>query len=133
MKIISAVHTASNQILTKVLPSRAKRMILLSSLFAQICSPKDQIDPRTIHSLNKLMALSHEDQALKFPMHLSKVIWRGDKNTITLYPSDDQLSIEQTIERLVSNIPSWLAYSSLDIIKEDIRQLFNHRAQIAAA
>ncbi len=60
----------------RMLPERTKRLVFLASFSAQL-KETNEMSGELLHKLNKMFALSADDNALKFPVHLSHVIWRN--------------------------------------------------------
>lgn len=128
------VRSGISKLLSRVLPTRTKRLILFASLSARFCDDKAKFDSATLHKLNSIMVLSSSDQALSLPMHLSKVIWKGDSGNTLLYPtkSDTEAPGEDVINTILNEIPVWLRYSNKKGMREDLERLISHRNLIAS-
>jgi hypothetical protein len=73
-----AIKEVLVDMLDKHLPRRTKRLLFLASFFASVKDEKEpSFDDPALQKLNQLMRLSNTDSALKLPVHLSRVIWRG--------------------------------------------------------
>lgn len=130
------VKGAVTAILEHILPPRTKRLMFLASLSARVKDVEEKqkepaFDDATLQKLNQLMALSANDEALKLPVHLSRVIWRGktladicgeDLPTKQLTP-DRVESISQTI---VSGMPSYLKYDKAEEMVGQVKKLLLH-------
>ncbi len=123
--LLTSIQSLTTKILTRALPDRTKRLVLLSSLYAWLCNTT-QFDDKTINKLNKIMELSSQDSALKFPMQLSSVIWHGDGNSTQLYPAP-QLDEETMINQILARVPKWLKYSDDRSVSQDIIKLLANR------
>ena len=110
-------------ILSKILPDRTKRLVLLSSLYALICGTTS-FDSETINKLNKVMKLSNKDKAWEFPMQLSSVIWRNYEQQFAVYPFNNIQDTERVISSIIAKIPNCLRYSDDQSIIKDISRLF---------
>lgn len=99
-------------------PDQSKRMCVLASLYAQLmeCAPTDR---ECLEFVNHQMGLSRDTNALKFPVAISRWIWR---NTLPL--RQIQLNNEDRyIARLVKKTPCWLWYADAETRHADIRRL----------
>ena len=63
------------------LPSRTKRLILVTSLTARVKNDPD-LDRATLKRLNELLDLCSSENAMRLPAHLSSVIWNGERNRL---------------------------------------------------
>lgn len=126
----SPVSRIMTKVLSKVIPDRTKRLVMLSSLYANLCN-KTNFNSNTISKLNKIMALSSDDKALEFPMHISSAIWHGDHGRTILHDSSSQqLSVHDLIEKIISTMPQWLVYSDKEIVSQDIAKLLANRSKL---
>lgn len=136
--------------LTRILPDRTKRLVLLSSLTARL-RDTNFFDQCTIEKLNKLMVLASNPEAIGLPVHLSKVIWQGKdvkyimhscflNQSVSLLANGDesarysniQLSITNTAMNIIDGMPSWLRYGKKDEIMNDIVNLLNNYEDIVS-
>lgn len=116
----------------KCLPERTKRLIFLASFSAQLKDPKEMSN-ELLHKLNKVLELSADDAALKFPVHLSHAIWRnrplepGVKQT--LRANDFRPRAAQAITalsaKIIAAMPSCLRYDE-DKMSEDVQKLIRN-------
>lgn len=130
---MSTIQVSGNffsRLLSKILPDRTKRLILLASLTAWLSS-KTGFDQKTCHKLNTMMQLCSDDNALEFPMLLNKVIWKGDSGNIQLSPEHNNIDLNNTVTRLVTQVPCWLRYSDTATIKKDISHILENRMLLA--
>lgn len=74
--MISNIWYKAINVLGYLLPSRIKRMVMIVSLYS-LYKGVDNVKEDTLHKLNRLLVLSHSDEALQFPRYLSTVIWNG--------------------------------------------------------
>lgn len=115
-------------IIGKVLPNNTKRIVLLSTLAANIVDIKYG-DDEIIHKLNDLLLLCNDDNALKLPITLSKVIWKhddtGELSNIYYRYNNSTFIVKDVITKIISKIPKWLMYDNTDIVKIDIEELLN--------
>jgi hypothetical protein len=119
----SLIHKFLSALLSKLLPDRTKRLVMLSSLYALVYGVTS-FDSKMINKLNQIMNLSSADKALEFPMQLSSVIWRGvDGQTVT-YSSLNAYGIDEIILKIMDKIPQCLVYSDRQSILTDISRLF---------
>lgn len=130
MKSTFSIKSLLSRILTKVLPDRTKRLVLLSSLYARM-SGQTSFDSKTISKLNQIMMLSSKDSALEFPMQLSRVIWQRDRGTSVLYPLETQENEEQLVEQIFDKVPQCLLYSDKQAVSQDIAKLLSQRENLA--
>lgn len=110
------------------LPDRTKRSILLASLLNHIST---DLNRESVHKLNEVMALSSSDSALMFPIQISKVIWRGKVNEITLANLDQAASLDKIARQLTDLIPNCLQYSSYQTMCDDIKKLLVNKPKLA--
>jgi hypothetical protein len=77
MKPVTNVITGGlASLATRVLPERTKRLMFLASLSAHL-KETNQMSKESLRKINALFGLSADDNALKFPVHLSHAIWRN--------------------------------------------------------
>lgn len=130
------LHYVFSLLLAKLLSSRIKRMMFISSLYAyikQIKTPDEEIALK----LNQVMCLSSKEDALMLPMALSKYIWRNggnihcsteevqmDKLSETLRRVDSLAQQRIISEQVIQNTPQWLQYGSHRRMRYDLMELF---------
>ena len=83
-----------------------------------------------IHKLNEVLDLSdHGDNALKFPIHVSRLIWANQE----VFQADIQRLTEcrgtedeavKSAEKIASATPDWLRYGEVEDVAKDIMALF---------
>lgn len=142
-RIMGALEESIPNVLGKVLPKRAKRMIFVSSFIAHIqnCRPSDKT---LLSKLNLLMQLSADDNALDLPMRLHNRIWGNiqveeilrDKN-LALTSIDEIVHMQfitpqiRTIsEEIVKATPEWLKYDSNTKMRADLIKLFKNLGEL---
>lgn len=77
MKPVTNVITGGlASLASRVLPERTKRLMFLASLSAHL-KETNQMSGEMLRKINELFGLSVDDNALKFPVHLSHAIWRN--------------------------------------------------------
>lgn len=130
MSTITVGGNFFTRLLSRIIPDRTKRLILLASLTAWL-SNKTGFDQKTCHKLNTMMQLCNDDNALEFPMRISKVIWKGDSGNIQLYPEHTHSDLDNTVTRLVDQVPCWLRYSDITSIRKDISHILENRLLLA--
>ena len=112
------------------LPSRTKRLILVTSLTARVKNDPD-LDRATLKRLNELLDLCSSENAMRLPAHLSSVIWNGE-SVASIQPAlvgKEQIADKKVSELVLyfkQSIPLWLRYDDAEV-ESDLRQLFrNH-------
>lgn len=142
-RLFRALEASVPEILGKVLPRRAKRMIFVSSFIAHIqnCQTSDKT---LLNKLNLLMQLSADDNALDLPMRLHNRIWGNiqieeilrDKN-LAVSSIDEIVHMEfvtpqiRTIsEQIVKATPEWLKYDSNTKMRADLIKLFKNLGEL---
>lgn len=131
-------------VLKNILPNRVKRMLLIVSLHARICSSKHP-DKDIALKLNKVFALASSDEALLLPMQLSERIWRepiqvtcGVDNKIELNDFSDLAAYRLTrpqlriaSDHIVRSTPEWLHYGSRRQMKNDVMKLISNAQSLS--
>jgi Fic family protein len=122
---LSSVQEALKKKLTRFLeakmPRRTKRLTSLASLLAHK-KGTTTLDRETIAKLNALMDLGSNDAALKLPVQLSRVIWNGRVQPVTVSPTQGQ-SISQLAVKVMQDFPGWLRYDDEPVIQADVEAL----------
>jgi hypothetical protein len=121
---------------TKYLPVRTKRLMFLASFSAQLKDPKE-INRELLHKLNKVLSLSADDNALKFPVHLSHAIWRnrplepGVKLSLKTEAVRDRA--HAVARKVIAAMPEWLRYDDEAKMSEDVENLLQnlHQPELA--
>lgn len=126
-------------VLKNVLPDRAKRLMLLSSLHARIATDAHP-DKEIARKLNEVFALSSSDEALLFPMQLRERLWRepinvscGVSNPVEVKDFRDIASMTFTksqvrivSDQILKTVPGWLQYGSKRQMKQDVVALLSN-------
>lgn len=138
MSRLSGLMGASLTSLLACVPERTKRLIFLASFSARL-KGQDTFDRETLHKLNEVMALASRssEAAINFPVVLSKVIWRGrvihDLNSELLTLSFSKERLQQLVDRVLEAMPKWLHYASVEVMREDLARLLDHRSVLIGA
>ena len=119
------------------LPTRIKRMIFLASVFAYI-SETDTPSDETVQKLNEVMRLSRDEQAIRLPIAMKKMVWKTLDEPLFI---DDELEpindLREVVKNCDSNIfakivhmlikraPDWTVYASESTIQTDLRIMFD--------
>lgn len=117
----SVVREAFASMLSRTFSDRMKRAILFASLAAS--QDGSRFSKEMIHKLNKVMVLAESDQPLEIPVMLSRVIWSGDRGDQVLYAMTQCKTLDESVDRLMESIPSWLRYGNLKGMREDLVKL----------
>jgi hypothetical protein len=101
----------------KKLPRRSKRIIFVAAIAGRL-ENTDTLSSETLAKLNAVLKLSPDDNALKFPVYLSEIIWRGK-------PLENLASLEDVGTDIVKwaheTVPFWLAYGrASDMVSDAI-------------
>jgi hypothetical protein len=113
----------------KFLPERTKRLMFLASFGAQLKDPKEMSN-ELLHKLNQVLSLSPDDNALKFPVHLSHAIWRnrplepGVKQSFKAEGIQDRA--HGIARKVVAAMPSWLHYGDEAKREKDVVDLLRN-------
>jgi len=116
----------------KHLPNRTKRLVFMASLTARL-KGSDTFTDDTLRKLNTIMSLSNSDSAMKLPVHLSRVIWRGKGSYEIFNDNVDKSSLTQTqiknaISRALDAMPAWLRYCDDAVIEKDVQCIIENRS-----
>lgn len=125
-------HKLGTWVLIKYLPARAKRLVFLACVFAYV-TDMDMPSDETIHKLNKVLNLSHDDDAIKFPVMIRHVIWKSLDQPIILedgrevktfkdiiQTKEDQM-FDQVVRILIDRAPAWTKYGSDKVVFNDLQ------------
>lgn len=118
----------------RTMPDYTKRLVVLSTLAALLPSNKSSFDDGAMQKLNALMNLGADPKALAMPVHLTSLIWRGDRHTEIIRCVNDQCMFDkpsEVAERIHNLVPEWLRYGK-DRTLVDVETLIRHRSQILA-
>ena len=126
MHLVERFKNAASEKLKKYLPERTKRLILLASIYGEVMK-HTALRKESLEKLNELMQLSHDVNAIKFPVHISKVIWRS-KTAENIICGLDGNDCEQTLAKsIVSIVPNCLKYSTYEQMLGDIEKLLANK------
>lgn len=111
------------------LPSRMKRIVFLASLTA-IAKNSNVPEKALIHKLNEVLQLSATgDAALKFPIHVSQLIWadktvfKTDIRQLTECHGTEQEAV-LSAQNIATRLPDWFRYDAIPVVAKDIMALF---------
>lgn len=111
------------------LPSRIKRLTFLASLTA-IAKNSNVPEKALIHKLNEVLQLSdHGDDALKLPIHVSRLIWahtdvfQDEIKTLTQCKGTEHDALTSA-QLIADGTPEWLRYDAIPVVVKDIMALF---------
>lgn len=95
------------KLLKKVLPPRAKRLLVCGSVFAHV-SAKMQLDVTDdrLERLNRSLELASEVEGLKLPCIMSEVIWKALPE-----PPITADKVSDFIDAIIVGMPEYLIYS----------------------
>lgn len=124
---------ASNNFFLKhsiqMLPARMKRLVFLASLTAIAKNTKIP-EEHLISKLNSLLNLSSTgDAALKFPIHISQLIWankeifKNEIQTLTEEQTETYEAVESAV-KIVDATPGWFRYADKEVLIKDLLSLF---------
>jgi hypothetical protein len=117
-------------------PRRIKRLIFIASILALI-DGNSEINKYLATKLNNILQIAYNDEALYFPMAIKSIIWKSIIKNPLLEISGKVYNIlniseirtndpylNNTSNFLISNMPAWLVYGSVDMMHHDIEVLF---------
>lgn len=123
------------RLLGAYVPKRVKRMILVASAFAKVRDSNPTNDA-LICKLNKAMKLSANDNALRAPIQLKNLIWKGSSKEICsvnlLKPHLTQQQIEDAVNGFTSHAPQWLIEDGKEQFQKDLKELLSKRDLVLA-
>ncbi len=131
LRMKGAIKKAVSRFLNKHLPSRTKRLVFLASFAARL-KESTVLEKETIQKLNKVLTLATTDEALMFPVQLSRVIWHG-KTSYEICNEDlseGSLSsnrIAEVANAIMAAMPEWLRYDDASVIEKDVEVLLVNR------
>ena len=89
-----------------------------------------------IVKLNKAMKLSSNDNALRAPIQLTNLIWKGSPQEICsvnlLKPHLTQQQIEDAVNEFSSVAPQWLIEDGKEQFEKDLTELLSKRDLVLA-
>jgi hypothetical protein len=103
--------------LHKKLPRRSKRIIFVATIAGRL-EKTDTLSSEILAKLNAVLKLSPDDNALKFPVYLNEVVWRGK-------PLENLGVLEEVGTDIVKwaheTVPFWLTYGrASDMVSDAI-------------
>lgn len=102
----------------------AKRLLFLGSLYFRLINTKSP-DVDELNEANRKLQLAYRSSALAFPAALSAFIWRKvNVEEMWLEYTMDEPYLGNLVDKLVSSVPSWIRYSDLVSVTEDVRKVF---------
>lgn len=104
-----------------LLTMKAKRLILLSSLYGKLTKRKS-IDNETLTKLNRALHLVSSDcnkEAILLPIRIQNLIWDNEEIDLTQYEEKDK---QEMIREIIKSIPDYLRYNKDG---EDIARLLS--------
>lgn len=113
----------------RLMPSRMKRLIYLSSLIATLRNT-DSLDISAANKINNVLKLSSTGtNALMLPVSLSRSIWA---NKIVIDGSvdkiksniDDKDAVLNSIYRIIDLTPKWIRYGRREDMVKDLLSVF---------
>lgn len=117
------------RILITFLPARMKRIVFLASLTA-IAKESNIPEEALLSKLNKVLSLSTTgNDALKLPIHVSKLIWankevfKKDIQLLTQCEGTEKAAV-QSAEHIAASTPQWFKYGEKGEVVNDIMALF---------
>jgi hypothetical protein len=130
MKPVTDMITGSMARLAEMcLPERTKRLMFLASFSGQLKDPTEMSN-ELLHKLNKVLSLSVDDAALRFPVHLSHAIWRnrplepGVKQSLKMEGIHDRA--HAVSRKIIAAMPSWLRYGDEAEMSKDVEDLLRN-------
>lgn len=114
------------------LPKKAKRILMLVSLHAQLVQD-GVFDDETLKKLNDSMRLADSEDALGYPAHFHSVLLSRDRlpeevvSQLGQYSGDQCLpynEAQRVSKMLIELTPTWLRYDTYDNMGKDVIRLF---------
>lgn len=102
--------------LEAVIPSRTKRLIMISSL-CPVLTNKDELTDEYLALLNTQLSLCREEEALKLPMMMSHSIWNNLPDEVQ---AEDKDPVRQA-NRIMAKLPEWLRYDKDNVIFAELQ------------
>lgn len=106
----------------KKLPRRTKRIIFAAAIAGRL-ENTDTLSPETLSKLNTVLHLSKSEEALKLPVYLNEVIWRG-RSLESLHVLEEIGT--DIVKWTQETVPFWLRYGRASDMVSDaivVRQL----------
>jgi hypothetical protein len=134
-RVTDVLRGRFSTLLDRHLPERTKRLLFLASFSAQLKAPQE-FNGEMLHKLNKMLELSTDDAALKFPIHISHAIWRNRPLELGVRIDSkalpDQTEVRGIGLRIVSAMPKWLRYGDECKMLHDVERLLHNWQQVGA-
>ena len=108
------------------LPARAKRAILLASLYAE--STPNGKSSTELGELNNAMALVNDPEALRLPALFRDLLWREHRTELSdAIAASGQGGTQSlaAVKTVVRSTPWWLEYANSEEMTRDLQRLFN--------
>lgn len=135
MKPVTDVITGGlASLASRVLPERTKRLMFLASFSAHL-KETNQMSGEALRKINELFKLSADDNALKFPVHLSHAIWRnrplepGVRQSIT--SEDIRPRAQALASKVIAAMPQCLRYNEAKM-SQDVVDLLSNWQRVGA-
>jgi len=122
-------------LLSLLLPNRTKRMLFLTSFFAQIKEGSEGVDAETLAKLNKAMSLVKREDSLNIGIQLNRAIWNGKSSKELCLDELHQreltpMTLRHICTDVIKAMPGWLRYAPEPAIREDLVKLFGARMKV---
>ena len=104
------------EVLETVIPSRTKRLILISSL-CPVVTDKAYLTDEYLALLNTQLSLCREEEALKLPMVMSHSIWNDLPAEIQAESQDPSC----LASRIMAKLPESLNYDKDNVILDELQ------------
>lgn len=123
-------HCVLCYLLALCLPDRTKRMVVISSLTANVLK-LEELDTPTMERLNKAFKLCSLNEAMQLPVLLNSLLWRNKpiSGVIRVLMTEDNVcesKITVLTQSVKSVIPVWLRYSDAQL-HDDVTYFLTHR------
>ncbi len=119
------------KLLGYVMPTRMKRIVVMSSLLGSI-TKKKELDSVTLEKVNDLVNICDMHTAICFPMMYSKISWNDevvhDTTQVGKNLNESDLR-KQTATKIIKMIPNWLKYEE-ESMERDITDMLARRDDI---
>lgn len=127
-------------LLSFLLPMRTKRMLVMTSLYAQLVQ-QGVFQEETLEKLNDTLELADSPDALQFPMLISRRLWDEDKLAEAIrqihghydgqacLPYEEAKRVSQSIISLVS--PTLRYDTSENMVRDTITMFYCHPTRVS--
>lgn len=118
--------------LSFILPANGKRILVLTSLHAQLVQ-RGVFQAETLHKLNQSLCLAQSDRALELPATVSGRLWDATQLDTIVEEIHSRASgpvclpyqeAKRVSESIVAILPRWLRYDTDDVMVRDTISLF---------